>query len=523
MKRHGILCLLIVGTVIFVMVFFSGAEIVRATDGPKIGLPQESRILEIIQTTHSFTETRSTQINEARISSINAEIGSDFRLSSMGSDGNASYDALVPAVAYNSANNQYLVVWSGSDDIIGEFEIWGQRVNAATGAQIGADFQISFVGITDDPDFDALDPDVAYNSTNNEYLVVWESDHYADGDYEIFGRRVNAATGALLSSMVRISVMGPGVDPNFDGLDPAVAYNSADNQYLVIWEGDDDTAPVVNGEFEIWGRFLDANAERLPGDDQFRLSDMGGLGNADYDAYNPDVAYNSTYNEFMAVWHGDDSSSSYTEGEYEIWGQRLNASGGAMGASDFRISDIGPDNDPLFDASSPSIAYNNFNNQYIVVWHGDTIVDGEMDIFGQRLEANGIGVGANDFYISNPGTGPNSHYDAVNPTVAFDQANRQYMVVWQDDILGVSEFEIWSQRIDASSGQSIDGDTRLSDMGPDGDASFIAQTPAIAYSGMSNNQFQIVWSGDNTTDGEFEIWSQRFSNGFHIYLPLTIK
>ncbi len=85
---------------------------------------------------------------------------------------------------------------------MGEYEIWGQRVNATTGAQISADFQISFLGPADDPDFDATDPDVAYNNTNNEYLVVWESDHYADGNFEIFARRVNAATGALLGSML---------------------------------------------------------------------------------------------------------------------------------------------------------------------------------------------------------------------------------------------------------------------------------------------------------------------------------
>ncbi len=91
---------------------------------------------------------------------------------------------------------------------------------------------------------------------------------------------------------------------------------------------------------------------------------MNGSDNADYDAFNPDVAYNSTLNDYMAVWYGDDSSSSYTEGEYEIWGQRLNAAGGAMGASDFRISDLGDNYDPNVDARNPAIAYNRFNNQY---------------------------------------------------------------------------------------------------------------------------------------------------------------
>ena len=39
---------------------------------------------------------------------------------------------------------------------------------------------------------------------------------------------------------------------------PAVAYNSADNEYLVVWDGDDNTAPLVDNEFEIFGQRLSA-------------------------------------------------------------------------------------------------------------------------------------------------------------------------------------------------------------------------------------------------------------------------
>jgi len=107
--------------------------------------------------------------------------------------------------------------------------------------------------------------------------------------------------------------------------------------------------------------------------------------------------------------------------------------------------------------------------------------------------------------------------------VAYDQYNNEYLVVWQDDELGVGEFEIWGQRVDAATGDQIDLDTRLSDMGPDGNASYIAQTPAVAYSSVSNNQYLVVWSGDNSTDGEFEIWGQRFTGGQKVYLPIILK
>ena len=88
---------------------------------------------------------------------VDPEIGAnDFRLSDMGIDGDITFDGRNSAVAYNSVNNQYLVVWEGDDDVAGlvegEFEIFGQRIDAATGAEIGAnDFRISDMG----PDGDA--------------------------------------------------------------------------------------------------------------------------------------------------------------------------------------------------------------------------------------------------------------------------------------------------------------------------------------------------------------------------------
>ncbi len=453
---------------------------------------------------------------------IDPEIGYDSILSSMGPYANPDYDALNPAVAYNSTDNQYLVVWSGSDDVVGEYEIWGQRVNAATGSQLGVDFQISFMGPADDPDYDAEDPDVAYNSQTNEYLVVWSADHYADGDFEIWGRRVNASTGDLLGSMARVSVMGPGVDPDYDATDPAVVYNSTDNQYLVVWEGDDDTAPLVNNELEIWARRLSATAEMIDTDIR-RMSDMGGSGDANYDARDPDVAYNSTDNQYLIVWEGDDTATGLVNDEFEIWGQRLYATLDGVGSNDFRISDMGGSGNADLDALDPAVAYNPINNQYLVVWEGDDYTAEEYDIYGQRLTATGGGVGSNDFVVSNPGSGPNADYDALNPAVAYDQYNNEYLVVWQDDELGVGEFEIFGQRINAATGASIDWDLRLSDMGPDGDASYIAQTPAVTYSGASNNEYLVVWSGDNSTDGEFEIWAQRFTGGRKVYLPIISK
>ena len=139
--------------------------------------------------------------------------------------------------------------------------------------EIGAnDFRISDMGDDSETDpgirdyFRAFHPAVAYNSMDNEYLVVWEGEDdtapLVDGEFEIFGQRINAATGAEIGTDFRISDMGddsetdPNIRNDFIAANPAVAYNSMDNEYLVVWDGDDDTAPLVDNEKEIFGQRL---------------------------------------------------------------------------------------------------------------------------------------------------------------------------------------------------------------------------------------------------------------------------
>ncbi len=452
-----------------------------------------------------------------------AAIGTnDFRLSDTG--GERNFTAFLPAVAYNSTNNEYLVVWVGSDTTINEFDIFGQRINAATGAEVGVnDFRISDMGPDGNAGFRAFQTAVAYNITNNEYLVVWSGDDntapLVDDEREIFGQRLNATTGAAVGTNdFRISDMGPDGNTNFFAIDPAVAYNSTNNEYLVVWHGDDNTAPLVDNEVEIFGQRLNAATGTEVGTNDFRISEMGPDGDVNFRAAHAAVAYNNTNNEYLVVWDGNDN-------EREIFGQRLNAaSGAAVGIDDFRISDMGPNGNPNFAALVPSVAYNSTNNEYLVVWSGDDntapLVDEEREIFGQRLDATGSDVGANDFRISDMGPNGNPNFAALVPSVAYNSTNNEYLVVWEGDDntspLVDDEFEIFGQQISATGGEVGTNDFRLSDMGPNGNASFDAEVPNVAYN-STNNLFLVVWDGlDNggaLGDGEKEIFGQRFEIG----------
>ena len=454
---------------------------------------------------------------------VDPEVGTnDFRISHAGLDGNTAYAAFDPAVAYNSAANEYLVVWEGEDDtgllVDGEFEIFGQRL-AADGTEIGVDdFRISDMGPDGDPSFDAYDPAVAYNSTANEYLVVWEGDFTVSED-EIFGQRLASDGTEIGVNDFRISDMGPDGNAAFDAHVPTMVYNNTANEYLVIWNGDDDSGPLVENEEEIFGQRLASDGTEV-GVNDFRISDMGPDGNTGFQGDDPAAAYNSTANEYLVVWEGDDNTAPLVDGEYEIYGQRLASDGTEVGVNDFLLSDMGPDGNDLFDASNPVVAYNSLANEYLVVWQGEDdtglLVDGELEIFGQRLAADGTEIGVNDFRISDMGPDGNASFDAASVAVAYNSLANEYLVVWRGDDdtapLVDNAYEAFGQRL-ASDGTEVGvNDFRISDMGPDGNTSFDTFTPAMVYN-SSAREYLVAWYGDDDTgllvDGEYEIYGQR--------------
>jgi len=276
---------------------------------------------------------------------IDPEVGSnDFRISDMGGDGNASYDAHKPSVAYNSTDNEYLVVWWADDHAgslaDGEFEIYGQLIDGATGAEIGADIRISDMSDDGNPTYDAYDSDVAWNATDNVFLVVWRADDNTgsliDGKFEIYGQRISVA-GAEIGGDLRLSDMGAADGSvSFEAEDPSVSYNATDNVYLVVWHGDDDTAPQVDNETEVFFQVVAGATGAEVGPDE-RISDMGTDGDVASSVFYPDAAWNSTDNEFLVVWSGDEDVAPLVNGENEIFGQRLDGAAVPINVSGYLV------------------------------------------------------------------------------------------------------------------------------------------------------------------------------------------
>ncbi|MBK7369085.1 MAG: T9SS type A sorting domain-containing protein [Candidatus Eisenbacteria bacterium] len=532
--------------------------------------------------------------------STGAEAGTnDFRISDMGPDGDALYDAQDPAVSFAAGANTFFVVWSGDDNgprlVEGEREIFGQLINATTGAETGTnDMRYSEMGPDGDPLFDARSPSVGFDSATSEYLVSWEGDDkgggLVSGEFEIFGQLVNASTGAesrsndfQMSNMgipghihvgaaapavcartngtieyfvvwhadsdtlgvvddefevygqrlngqgreqgtddMRISDMGPDGDIDWDARFPQIAYNPIDAEYLVVWEADDTTGALVDGETEIFGRRVSAVSGLPVGPLQFRISSMGADGDGAYDAQDVSVAFDATHRHWLVVWAGETNEGELVNSEFEIWGQLLDAQGNEIGVDDFRISDMGPDGDALYDANHPRATWNSLHDEFLVVWDGDdvggTTVEGEVEIFAQRLSDAGAEIGANDFRVSSMGFDGDIAFDALDPAVAFDSQRDEYLVVWSGDdtsaVLRDGETEVFGQRLSASGAELGADDFRISTMGPDSDPLFDASKPAVAFNPV-RDEYLVVWEGDDLgfalAEGETEIFGQRLT------------
>jgi hypothetical protein len=452
------------------------------------------------------------------------------RISAAGGVGSSSYGAFLPTAATNADAGEALVCWEGQDDVElapQEREIFCQRLDAATGAELGDDFRVSDMGGLGNDDYEAHEPRLAYNSVDQSYLVVWwgtdDTGDLVAGEREIFGQLLSGA-GSEIGGDFRISSVGPAGAVGKAARYPAVAFNATDDEFLVCWEGN----PV--SLIEIQCQRLDGATGAEVGDD-FHVSEVDFDPDSlpSFEAANPAVAWASGPNEYLVVWWGNNETPPLHPFEREIFAQRLaGATGAQVGTNDFRVSEMGSESYSVFNASHPAVAYASITDEYLVCWQADDdideLVDEELEIFCQRLDAaTGAEVGANDFRLSTMGPDGDAYRDATRPRVAYSAASNLFLVVWQAPIDASSfpsfEHEVFARGLEAPTGSALGPDDfRVSDMGPDGNSTYVAHGPAVVATDAGDGDFLVVWQGNDDTGGvaanEIEVYIQRLRVGF---------
>lgn len=300
-------------------------------------------------------------------------------------------------------------------------------------------------------------PDIAYNSKHNEYLVVWEND-WGGGHHDIYAQRVSAS-GQLLSWFA-VSANAPGPSQ----VEPAVAYDSTRDRYLVTWTHD----TWGNGsDWDIMGRFIPWNG---PSDS---LVDFFICSWTSSNQAHPDLAYALVQDEFLVVWmNAAPSVPNY------ISGRRVFGAGGFPPGDAITLASGAQHRD------FPAVTYNLASNEYLVTWDLELSAS-NLDIYGERLRGDGVPLtGGNpnvtgEFLIAGW-----PDYEERPSVAACDKAD-QYLVTWQSDKgTGGADYAIYARHLN---GDAIPGSVYLVD------DTTSPEMNAVVSCNQGGRQFLIAW------------------------------
>lgn len=305
-----------------------------------------------------------------------------------------------PAVAYNSRDKEFLVVWTN-------FRPGGNDIYAQRYSEQGLFLSWFYIDYGENPA-------IAYNPKANTYLVVYQKD--VGGEYDINASRVDK-TGTTQQFSVAHNI-------NQSEANPAVAYNTHPNhdEFIVVWDNIELTTPRVEAQ-QVAGTVGggDGGGETIGGRIQ--------VANTADDEYEPDVAYNLNMNEYLVVF------TRVTGTERNIYGRRITGSGVPLAET--------PVITYVKDQHSPSVAAYRLNKDtpYLVVYT-DLYHDLHGDIRGMFLQPNGNTLMSPLNISIEPDT------EEIQPSIAHSEAWGGYVVTWtQDSMTGL---EIYGMRVDDS-------------------------------------------------------------------------
>jgi hypothetical protein len=302
------------------------------------------------------------------IDSDGMEIGPAFKIS------RTSFQTEWPAVAFDTVNQRFLVVWQDSD--AGSDDIYGQIVNA-DGSLNGNRISISNVAGSDQ-----VVPSIAFDNVNQRYLVAWSDGRNAGAfsDYGIFGQLIDS-TGNKTGNNFSISEA-----PQFSQRQTAIAFDSVNRRFMIVWSKE-STVAFNSGIFAI---LLDPNGSTFKTD--FEISSMGIGGPGGPQKLYPSVAFDPDSKRFLVVWWDIRSTD-------DIYGQAVKSNGTLVDHDGDTIPDSTNDNfniskDTANTPRNPDIVYEPVNKRFMVVWRTGNPGGAPDDIYGRGVGADGTLVSA---------------------------------------------------------------------------------------------------------------------------------
>jgi hypothetical protein len=330
------------------------------------------------------------------------------------------------------------------------------RPASETPAAVGARPVGSYIDVWID-NVDNYDPAVAYNSRHDEYLVVWEDDLGAT--WQVHARRVTRS-GAVKNDFVVAS------NPNKMNWLPDVAYSPAQDEYLVVY-----TYNLATDDYDIWAR-------RVRWDGNWMSSEFLVNGDAGKQWY-PAVAYNSKRDEYLVVYE-----NYWSDPMRDIAAQRVKASDGSL------LSWRNIATAPTTIRRLPDVAYNAVRDEYLIAYTYQSVPLGDGDIRAKISSAN-MGTLSAELDITIPGS-------PTQDGVALASGGNEYLAVWGEDY-GTSGAGIWGRRVGGTG--SLNSFMNLAN-----DAGKRRVEPAVGYG--EGGRYLVTWRYLAGTSPAWDIYAR---------------
>jgi len=199
-----------------------------------------------------------------------------------------------PSAAYGG-DGKFFVAWehfaNTNNPSITTMDIYGRTVK-----RNGAGFSLGTVkNICIASDCQA-DPNIEFDSVNENYLVVWEDARSSTSDYNIYGRLYDT-DGSPVGSEVAIC------DESNCQTEPWIAFDSINEQFMIVWE---EGLTPEDGPFRIMGGLYDSETLNELWSDT--IAEPSGWPNYDVDYNFPCVEFCEETELFIVTWNDCDIS-----------------------------------------------------------------------------------------------------------------------------------------------------------------------------------------------------------------------
>jgi hypothetical protein len=303
----------------------------------------------------------------------------------------------IPRIAYNSLDDEFLVVWTEQ----GVREQDGPMLYniAAQRFSSQGDKIASPVNPAGDPVEEIiLLPTPEFDMFTNEYLIAYTT---TGAGFDQSGTIIDN-TGTVRKEPFSIS------QKPRSQMHSSVAFNTLERQFFVVYNSSESGSP------DIKGIILDENG--TPVTEELMINDTEG------DQYNPFIVYNPTDNTYLINWE-DFRNVPTWEQNGEIYGALLNSDGSVQVNDIVMIDDFNTKDEG--DQRLNHIAYNLDKNEFFVCWTDTAPSLNNIGVRGRLIRSDGSLKGP--LFVVADTVAPQ-----IYPHPMYVPTKKQYFILWED-------------------------------------------------------------------------------------------